>query len=204
MINRSFRCFGIVPAAGDSKRMGAPKLLLPYQAATLIEHVLAQWAGSRVEQTLVVVNPGNQALIETCKSTRAVCVIPDPAPAEMKHSVQAALRWIEKNLNPKPNDAWLLAPADLPHLSSRIIDLVISGYDPCRPTIVVPRHGQRRGHPAMFPWSLAGAVYDLLQDQGVNHLFDLHDVVDVQIDRSDILDDVDTPDDYQRAIEDRL
>jgi len=203
VISPSFRCFGIVPAAGVSKRMGAPKLLLPYQAATLIEHVLAQWAGSQVEQTLVVLNPGNQALIETCKSTRAVHVIPDPAPAEMKHSVQAALKWIEKNLNPNPNDAWLLAPADLPHLSSRIIDLVISGYDPCRPSIVVPRRGQRRGHPALFPMSLAGAVDDLQQDQGVNHLFDLHDVADVQVDRWDILADVDTPDDYQRATKDR-
>ncbi len=200
MNDGSFRSFGIVPAAGLSQRMGAHKLMLPYQGLTLIEHVLSQWAASRVHHTLVVLNSADDVMIDKCKATNVVCVIPEPAPREMKHSVQAGLTWIQQHMEPRANDAWMLAPADLPGLSSRIIDLVIDAYDPGDPKIVVPRHGDRRGHPAMFPWSLMHDVFELNEHQGVNRLLECHAVLDVPVGNSEILSDVDTPDDYQRSI----
>ncbi len=200
MNDRSFCSFGIVPAAGVSKRMGTQKLLLPYDGSTLIEHVLSHWSASRVDHTLVVVSPEDQNLIAKCRATDVICVIPGTRPIEMKHSVQYALTWLEQNMAPRPNDAWLLAPADLPGLSSDMIDLVVDSYNPRTPTIVVPCHRRRRGHPAMFPWSYSNDVHELAEDQGVNHLLDVHEVVDVLIDNSAILHDLDTPNDYLRAI----
>src|SRR5690606_37389168 len=53
----SVRSFAILPAAGQSRRMGAPKLLLPWGETTLIGEVIRSWKDSRVDQVLVVIHP---------------------------------------------------------------------------------------------------------------------------------------------------
>ncbi len=198
MSKRSFRSFAVVPAAGVSKRMGANKLLLPYQGASLIEHVLSEWAKSSVAATVVVLHPADGRLVAKCRAAGAHCVVPTCAPVEMKHSVQAALLWIDQHLTPRPDDAWLLAPADLPRLSHSVIDRIINSYDPGAPAIVVPRHGPRRGHPALFPFSFRAAVSDLGAHEGIDSLLDHLTVVEIMTDDPGILEDVDTPEDYQR------
>ena len=184
--------------------MGTNKLLLPYRGTTVIEHVLSQWTASRVDYTLVVLNHEDQRMIDIGHSKDVICVVPETVPIEMKHSVGAALAWIQQNKSPRPNDAWLLAPADLPGLSTAVIDSVIESYDPGAPTIIVPRHRRRRGHPAMFPWSYSVEVDNLAGHQGVNSLLERHDVYEVPTDDSEMLHDMDTPDDYQRASNDKL
>ncbi len=176
--------------------MGTNKLLLPFRGTTLLEHVLSQWTASRVDDTLVVLNHEDQTAIEKCELADVICIVPETVPIEMKHSVQVALQWIDQHRAPMRTDAWLLAPADLPGLSSRIIDLVMDAYDPLDPAIIVPRHEQKRGHPAMFPWSCTRDVFRLENHQGVNSLLDGNTVNYVVVDKSGILQDVDTPDDY--------
>jgi molybdenum cofactor cytidylyltransferase len=59
-----FRSFAIVPAAGRSARMGAPKLLLPLGDRPVIDWVLAAWTASRVTRTVVVVRADDAPLLE--------------------------------------------------------------------------------------------------------------------------------------------
>ena len=56
------RSFGILPAAGLSVRMGEPKLLLPWGNSTIIEHVVATWQASQVDELVVVVRADDKAL----------------------------------------------------------------------------------------------------------------------------------------------
>ena len=53
-------------------------------------------------------------------------VLPSTPPPQMKDSVQAALVHIADRYAPEANAAWLLAPADLPQLSPRVIDQVLA------------------------------------------------------------------------------
>ncbi len=198
MSEQPFRSFAVVPAAGVSRRMGENKLLLPCQGTTLIEHVLSEWASSNVDATVVVLHPANRGLVARCRAGGAHCVLLPSASVEMKHSVQVALQWIDQHLTPLPDDAWLLAPADMPRLSHSVIDQMISSYDPAAPAIVVPRHGPRRGHPTLFPWSVRSAVDGLGPDEGINSLLDHSPVVEIITEDPGILEDVDTPEDYQR------
>jgi molybdenum cofactor cytidylyltransferase len=39
----SARAFAIIPAAGESRRMGEPKLLLPVNGRPLIAHTISAW-----------------------------------------------------------------------------------------------------------------------------------------------------------------
>jgi len=167
--------------------MGAPKLLLPLSGQPLIESALAAWARSRVDRIIVVVRPGDEALaaavqqaggskIQNPKS-KIDTLIPDAPPPDMKASVQAALRHIEKRHAPIDTDAFLVAPADMPRLSTSIIDRVVQRHAAgAAETVIVPSIRGKRGHPVLMSWSLAGKVFGLQPDEGLNAIVERHGV----------------------------
>src|SRR5260370_3045670 len=89
------RIFAIVPAAGHSRRMGRPKLLLPLGASTVIARMLAVLARPEIEATLVVVRPGDEPLRAAVAACGAIPLQPAVPPPEMRDSVEYALRHIE-------------------------------------------------------------------------------------------------------------
>jgi len=196
-----YRSYAIIPAAGRSLRMGARKLLMPWGASTVIEHVLGAWRASSVTRVVVVVCPGDDELRAVCARCGADVVVPEAAPAEMKASVRLALDFVQRRYGPEGSDVWLLAPADMPRLSSRVIEQLLQRHDPGDPRIIVPTRGERRGHPVLFPWSLAGDVNRLAENEGVNALLARFAVRTMECDDPGILDDVDTQDDYRRLQE---
>jgi len=195
--------FGILPAAGRSERMGAPKLLLPWGDATLIEHVVGVWRSSRVSRVLVVVHPDDARLAELAERAGALVVRPERAPVDMKASVGYALAYAAR-FGPEAGDAWMLAPADMPLLSAATIDRLIEAYARSAATadggsrIWVPCLAGRRGHPVLFPWTLAAEVARLGADEGLNTLLARHRVETVEAGEEAIFEDIDTPEDYDR------
>ena len=199
----SSRFFAIIPAAGNSTRMGTPKLLLPMAGGTMIEKTLAAWRASQVDRILVVVRPDDQELALVCRAQGAGVVVPPVAPPEMKDSVQFGLRYVEANFAPTAEDAWLLAPADMPDLSSRVINALIAAYSPNRAAVLVPTLGGRRGHPVLFPWTLAIGVYSLPATEGLNVLRLRHESHEIACDSVQpggisAFSDINTPEDYKR------
>lgn len=195
----AFRSFAIVPAAGQSSRMGTPKLLLPWGETTIIESVLDAWKGAQVRATVVVVPPDDRELADLCWHAGAEVVVPSQQPGDMKQSVRIALRHIAKHLRPRETDVWLVAPADMPHLSSPIIARLLEKHRPDEPRILLPTLNGRRGHPALFPWPLAGRVDELGPDEGLNALVQREHPLEIPCDDlagPDAFGDVDTPEDY--------
>src|SRR3954467_13620149 len=131
----SSRFFAIVPAAGHSARMGRPKLLLPVAGRTMVEETLSAWRASRVDKLVVVVRPDDEELAALCRSWGAEVVLPPFAPPEMKDSIRWGLKHVEAMFAPVPQDAWLLAPADMPNLSPRIINRLLDAHEPDRAAI---------------------------------------------------------------------
>lgn len=196
---KKMRHFALLPAAGRSKRMGQPKLLLPWGASTVIETVLAAWGASVVARVIVVVHPQDQELADVCRRARADVVVPTVAPAEMRVSIRLGLEHIAATFHPTSADAWLLAPADMPLLTTAAIDAVVAAHNPQSPHILVPTHHGRRGHPVLFPWPLAQEVFTLADDEGVNAIVHRHGYRSVELaDAAAIGSDIDTPADYDR------
>lgn len=197
------RFFAIIPAAGSSTRMGAAKLLLPVDGGTMIEKTLMAWKASRVDKIVVVVRPDDQELADVCRSQGVEAVVPLAAPPEMKDSVQHGLRYVEANFSPAADDAWLLAPGDMPNLSAQVIGKLMAEYQTGRKTILVPTLSGKRGHPVLFPWFLAKDVFALRADEGLNVLRQRHECREVPCDAIEpaggrAFGDVDTPEDYER------
>lgn len=172
-----FRSFAIVPACGESRRMGTDKLWLPWDGRTILETVLAAWVRSPVDKIVLVTGRRQASRIAECTlDERLELVLVDQPTADMKATVQLGLRHIADTFAPGEDDAWLLAPADMPTLSSRTIQAVLSAYADALAasarSIILPMQGQRRGHPALFPWSLYGQVSQLPEQVGLNTLVD--------------------------------
>jgi molybdenum cofactor cytidylyltransferase len=167
------RYFAVVPAAGRGVRLGGAKLLLPLRGQPLLLHTLAAWHKSNVERTVVVVRPDDQLLAAVVRQAGAEVVVPELPPPDMKASLQAALRHIEGKYAPNATAAFLVAPADMPQLSPRIVDRLIELHNAnSAGRVLVPALNGQRGHPVLFPWRFAASVHDLGGAEGLNVMVD--------------------------------
>ena len=188
--------YAIIPAAGRSARMGRAKLLLPWAGRTLIEHVIDAWRRGGVDARIVVVHPDDMQLADVCRAAGATVCVPATPPTEMKDSVQAGLSLAKQLFEPVDDDAWLLAPADLPLLSASLIGMLMAAYSQSKCPIVAPRlPNGRTGHPVLFSWRLAAAVTEV--NGGVKELLERHPVKFVEWQDVDAFADIDTLNEYR-------
>ena len=198
------RHFALIPAAGHSTRMREPKLLLPLNGQPLILHTIAAWQRSQVDRVFVVIRPGDESLVQIVRPTGVEVVIPATPPPDMKASLQAALRHIEREFAPTSNDAFLGAPADMPQLSAAIIDRLIAQHRAeSAQKILAPTLGGQRGHPVLFPWPLASEVHALGAHEGLDAIVHRHPPALVACEDLVSVDeypcaDIDTREDFQR------
>lgn len=192
--------FAVIPAAGKSRRMGQDKLFLILGDRSIIKTTIDAWLSSQVTRIVVVVDPENQRLIEHLSGMDVDLVVPNDSPPQMKDSVIAGLTHIKQHYSPAEEDAWLLAPADMPGLSSQAIDQLLEEFFQSKQNILVPAYEQQTGHPVLFPWKYADHIQHLTDNQGINYLTEtcpkrLIPMIDVQKPT-----DIDTPDEYQQAL----
>ena len=176
--------------------MGQPKLLLPWRDGLLIDHVLNAWTTSNVDEVVVVVRKDDEALTRACRSHRVHIVHPPEAPKDMKESLQCGLSEIDKMWSPKPNDSCFLAPADLPTLSHQLIDQLLC-VDCDESVIVLPRFGEKPGHPVRLPWPITRELFELSADEGLDRIVARNRKCEVPFPAQAKTKDIDTPADYR-------
>jgi molybdenum cofactor cytidylyltransferase len=194
------RLFALIPAAGQSRRMGRPKLSLPLGEKTVLEHVIAAVKEAGVANVLVVVGPHVRELASLAEAAGAdVFRLPEETP-DMRATIERGLDWIETQHQPRPDDAWLLLPADHPTLNAApICKLVQAAERDPQPGVFIPIYQGKRGHPTLIRWRLTAEIRALPAGSGLNALFrtEPHEVMEVPSDCADVVRDMDTPDDYE-------
>ncbi len=191
--------FAIIPAAGLSRRMGEPKLLKTYRHKPLIQHTLEAWCLSKVDRVLVVIRADDHALetlLQKIGQSLSFEIALAQAPQEMKDSFWAGWEHLQKSSALSGNDVILTAPADMPHLSSSIINQLLDFHPQHPNSILAPEYQGRRGHPALFPYIVAQAVSQLTSEQGLNALWEQFPHQSVAVDTDDSFGDFDTPQDW--------
>jgi molybdenum cofactor cytidylyltransferase len=180
--------------------MGSPKLLLPWNGSTVIEHLLTTLARQQIEAVCVVVRPDDVELQSVLNRTSANIIVPDHEPPEMRDSIELGLNAIRERFHPTADDGWLLIPADHPLIEPQVLDGLLQRWSSGDCRALVPKFGERRGHPTLLRWSLAEQVAQLPSHLGINALLRSSPnlVTEWPTDRESVLADLDTPEDYAR------
>ncbi|MDZ4684148.1 MAG: nucleotidyltransferase family protein [Planctomycetaceae bacterium] len=194
------RLFAVIPAAGFSRRMGQPKLLLPLGGKTVIARLLEALALPENVATAVVMRRDDAALREEVARYGGWPVSPDVDPPDMRTSVEFGLQSVSERFSPHATDAWLMLPADHPVLDRAVLSELIAVWRRDRPRFLVPTYHGRRGHPLIARWDAVPLIQALPADQGLNRLLRDHadEVVSVPVENPGVLTDLDSPEDYER------
>lgn len=195
------RIGAVILAAGESRRMGQPKMLLPWGTGTVIRHVCQQVVSSGVYEIVVVAGRWHDE-IQAQLADLPVRVIfnHEYEDGEMLSSLQAGILALWHT-----SDACMVVLGDQPAIQPAIISQVAEAFYQRRGKIVAPSFNQRRGHPIVLDRVFWQPILDLPSGTAPRDLIRAHEdqVYHLTVDSDTILNDIDTPDDYRRALSDK-
>ena len=184
----------IVLAAGEARRMGRNKMLLPFGTSTVIETVVGEVAACEQVRDIVVVTGHERDQLETQLIHAPVrCVFnPAYARAEMLASIQAGLRALNEGTH-----AALLVLGDQPRIRRDVVRRLIDAHAPH--TLVVPSYQMKRGHPILIDRAWWAEVLALPDTATLRDFIRAHEpqIRYVEVETDSVLADLDTPEDYR-------
>lgn len=186
--------WALVLAAGESRRMGRSKQLLPFENQTILETVIDHIVQSTVDETLVVLGSNREKIEEVIKDLPVKSVYNPSYKEGMLSSAQKGFGSL-----PEEAEAALIFLGDQPKIPTSVIDQVIRAYHSSEKGIVLPVYDQKRGHPVLISTKYREEVAHLNHQIGLRELIHNHpeDILEVDLDSSSILEDIDTPEDYK-------
>ncbi len=183
----------IVLAAGESKRMGQPKMLMPWGKSTVLQTVIATMQAAGVDDILVVTG-GARSQVEALVGRSAQTIFNEEyAKGEMLSSIQVGLAAKMREAR-----AVLICLGDQPQVQERSVRRVRDAFLKSNSNIVVPSFQMRRGHPWLVARSLWDELLEMKPPQTPRDFLNKHakEIQYVEVDTPTIIEDLDTPDDY--------
>ena len=190
----------IILAAGKSERMGRVKPLLPWGKRTLIEAIIDRVARSRAKDLLVVLGAAREVIEPVIAKYHVGRVFNPDFGRGMLSSIQRGLEAV-----PRDARAALFFLGDQPPPHPAMINRLIRAYGNTGKGIILPVHGGRRGHPVLIDLKYRNEIRVLDPGVGLRQLMRDHpeDVLEVRTRSPRVLHDIDTPEDYERALASR-
>jgi molybdenum cofactor cytidylyltransferase len=188
------RVTGLVLAAGASRRLGRPKQLLPYRAATLLDHVLDTARACAFDQLLCVLGGGADAIRETVDLRGADVVENSQFEAGCSSSIAASIKAVDPG-----SEVLVLLLGDQPGVTAATVAALLAGR--AGAPLAVCRYEDGRGHPLAFSRSTFRELETLHGDKAVWKLLDRRsaELAEVPVDGAVPI-DVDTWEDYQAVL----
>lgn len=199
----SRRVFALVLAAGQGRRMGRIKQLLPYRDGTILEAVIDAVLESTVDGVCVVANHAVRDFLGDDLPERFIVARNDAAESEMIASIQVGVKAIRDQFEAQDDDGIMILLADQPQITGGIITTCAEAWKLPRktpPPILIATYRGRRGHPAIFSAALMWEVETWTTDRRLNELArrSPESVRELPITTSPMPIDVNTPEDYER------
>jgi molybdenum cofactor cytidylyltransferase len=189
----------IVIAAGESKRMGRTKQLLSWQGKALLQHALDSLLGSEVDEVILVLGCEAKRILEKVDTQKIKVVINPDYRKGMITSIQQGLKALERGV-----EAFFIVLGDQPGISSQIYNRLICEFRRVYPSkrIFLPTYQEKRGHPALFSIDYLEEGSGLKGDVGFRQIILDHpnDVLLIEMDARAVLEDIDTPEDYENLL----
>jgi len=190
----------IVLAAGQSRRMGCPKLTLPWGKTSVLGQVIITLATAGINDIVIVTG----AVLEQITNLVDLYVKKYPvrtihndgyAKGEMLSSLQIGLSAM------KPETlATLVVLGDQPQIMVSIVRQIISTYLETGAPLIIPSYQMRRGHPWLVARTQWDSLLDLTSEQTPHDFLTAHaaDIHYLPVETSTILQDIDTPAEYEQ------
>lgn len=185
--------WAVVLAAGESRRMGTQKLLLPFGESTIVENVVRAALDSSLQGIVVVLGADEGQVREKLSLYPVTFAVNENYAQGMLSSVQAGFEAL-----PEKATAAVVMLGDQPFVTAETVDELIARHRETRKGIVLPVHGGRRGHPVLIATKYKSDILGLSPEGTLRQV--VHacaaDVLEVAVDDPNVLRDIDTPDDY--------
>jgi CTP:molybdopterin cytidylyltransferase MocA len=193
----------VILAAGRSSRMGRNKALIRTHAdgPTFVSKLSRTLVQGGAPDVIVVGRTLDDALqreVDTLGPSVRFVANTDPDRGQLS-SLIAGL-----NSADKPGVTGILvAPVDAPFVASSTVAALLSSFTSSRAPIVRATYRGRHGHPVIF----SRTVFDVLRhadpSQGAKAVVRAHRAALIDLDTDDpgVIDDIDDPDDYAKALD---
>jgi molybdenum cofactor cytidylyltransferase len=157
----------ILLAAGQSKRMqGENKLLKKYKKKYLINHILKSLIKSKVNKIIIVIGHENRKIKKIAlKNKKITFVINSQYLKGISTSIKCGLKKISKK-----NIGFLIVHADMPLVSTTILNALCSALKSKNKKIFVPVYKKKTGNPLAFKYSMIKSLKKIKGDKGAKKL----------------------------------
>jgi len=161
----------VILAAGRSSRFeDGHKLLVEIDGIPVVRHVCQALAASDVADIVLVTSEANGA-VEKAAGTGRWRVAENP---DARDGLSTSLRTGLKNIS-QNTDGLLVALADMPAISTELVNALVSAFRSNRAAIVFPVASDgRRGHPILWPKSLFPELMTVTGDSGGRAILTSH------------------------------
>jgi molybdenum cofactor cytidylyltransferase len=186
------RIAAVVLAAGRSTRMGGPNKLLAEIARRPLVRIAAEAALASGAKPVIVVAGHQHDQVEQALTGLPVRVVHNPNFADgLGTSLRVGIAAV-----PAEADGAIVLLGDMPQVDARLIDRLITAFDPDRGAlVVVPTFEGKRGNPVLWSRRFFPDLMAIEGDVGARHLIGRYGeaVVEVPVDGKGALTDIDTP-----------
>lgn len=197
-MGRGFQVAAIVLAAGGSSRMGQPKQLLRVGGQPMVRRVTTAMCETGLAQVVVVVGAQAEAVTAALAGLPVDIVVNADWAEGMSSSVRTGLLALQREIQ-----AALLVLADQPALTPDLVRTLVARYQASGALITAPFYQGQRGNPVLFDQKLFPELLAVEGDRGGRALFTRYQgqIEYVEVDDPAVTLDVDTWQDYEKAIE---
>jgi len=189
----------VILSAGESRRMGRPKALLPIDGQTFIERIVAALKQTKVGKIIVILGHNARELQSKISHLPVEILINTDYKLGQLSSLQLAVRNLQPDLD---CDGMLVHLVDHPYLAPALVEEMIRRFYETNKRIIVPRYHGKRGHPVIFSNALFSELLSAPVAEGAKAVVNAHRDETLEIDTQEegIAVDIDTPELYQQHV----
>ena len=193
--SRPPRVGAIVLAAGEARRMGRTKALLPLEGRTFVEVLIGRLTDAGVAPIVLVLGSAFDEVRQAVRLSLArVIQNPDPARGQLSSILRGLDALAFDDL-----DGVFVAPVDTPRVRVATLRRMLDAF-PGR-HLVVPTYRGRRGHPALFASSLFPVLRQAPPEIGARAVVhDRSDRLELDTDDPAVVEDFDRPEELDPVL----
>ncbi len=188
----------LILAAGESKRMGEPKQLLPYNNTTLLLHTFSQAADLKYSDVFIVIGAHFSDIFKSIRGQKATILKNNNWKDGIGSSLSKGIEFIKKKNN---YNRVLITLADTPLITTEHYEELISLSDSSGKRIILTSYDEISGVPAIFDKSLFNELSILSNNEGAKPVIEKYKKEVLKMTSKTKFFDVDTQESYQKLLE---